>query len=52
MEFPVCIGGVVELRGRDLVGGGRLFFGGTALARPLLLVLLVLGGYVVLSSAL
>ena len=48
MEFPVCIGGAVELRGRDLAGGGRLFFGRAALTRPLLLVLLVLGGFTLL----
>ena len=45
MKFPVCVGATVKLRGRDLAGGGRLFFGRAALTRPLLLVLLVLGGF-------
>ena len=26
MKFPVCVGATVKLRGRDLAGGGRLFF--------------------------
>ena len=39
MEFPISVGGTVELWGRDLAGRGRLFFDGAPLTKPLLLVL-------------
>ena len=26
MEFPVCVGATVKLRGRDLAGGGEAVF--------------------------